>query len=139
VAADTVAAGVLRDVRRKADFPLYTPTLREQTSSLSTLEPVREYKVGDHRAVRLIYETSGSEYWGIQELQWDDPPILDGPSVRRSIAGRMYGLYFDGPKLHMIAFTENGNSYWVMNTLQNRLSNETMLAIAKGLKPLRGA
>jgi LCP family protein required for cell wall assembly len=139
VAADTVAAGVLRDVRRKAGFPLYTPTLREQTSLLSTLEPVREYKVGDHRAVRLIYETSGSEYWGIQELQWDDSPILDGPSVRRRIAGRMYGLYFDGPKLHMIAFTENGNSYWVMNTLQNRLSNETMLAIAKGLKPLRGA
>jgi hypothetical protein len=38
----------------------------------------------------------------------------------------------------MIAFRENGASYWVMNTLLNRLSNETMLAIAKGLKPLRG-
>jgi hypothetical protein len=26
--------------------------------------------------------------------------------------------------------------YWVINTLLDRLSNETMLAIAKGLKPL---
>jgi arginine repressor len=31
--------------------------------------------------------------------------------------------------------TPNG-SYWVINTLLDRLSNETMLAIAKGLKPL---
>jgi hypothetical protein len=26
--------------------------------------------------------------------------------------------------------------YWVINTLLDRLSNETMLAIAKGLRPL---
>ena len=38
----------------------------------------------------------------------------------------------------MIAFRENGNSYYVVNTLLNRMSNETMLAIAKGLKPLSG-
>jgi hypothetical protein len=38
----------------------------------------------------------------------------------------------------MIAFRENGNSYYVTNTLLNRMSNETMLAIAKGLKPLSG-
>ena len=27
-------------------------------------------------------------------------------------------------------------SYWVVNTLLDALSNETMIAIAKGLKPL---
>jgi len=27
-------------------------------------------------------------------------------------------------------------TYWVINTLLDSLSNETMLAIAKGLKPL---
>jgi hypothetical protein len=26
--------------------------------------------------------------------------------------------------------------YWVVNTLLNKLSNETMIAIAEGLKPL---
>jgi LCP family protein required for cell wall assembly len=138
VTADQYAAAQLRSVKSKAGFPLYAPTVRENTSSLSTVEPVREYRVGDHNAVRLVYETAGSEYWGIQEIDWDEPPILDGASVQRRIKGRDYGLYFDGPKLHMIAFRENGASYWVMNTLLNRLSNETMLAIAKGLKPLRG-
>jgi hypothetical protein len=38
----------------------------------------------------------------------------------------------------MIAFREYGNSYYVVNTLLNRMSNETMLSIAKGLKPLGG-
>jgi LCP family protein required for cell wall assembly len=138
VTADSVAAAQLKSVRKKAGFQLYTPTLRETSSSLSTLEPVREYRVGDHNAVRLTYETAGAEYWGIQEMAWDEPPILDGASVQRRIKGRDYGLYFDGPKLHMIAFRENGNAYYVVNTLLNRMSNETMLAIAKGLKPLGG-
>jgi hypothetical protein len=31
--------------------------------------------------------------------------------------------------------TPNG-SYWVVNTLLDSLSNETMIEIAKGLKPL---
>jgi len=136
VTPDSFAAGELRSVKSKAGFQLYTPTVREASSSLSTLEPVREYKIGDHKAVRLIYETAGAEYWGIQEMGWDEPPILDGATVNRRIKGRDYGLYFDGSKLHMIAFKENGNSYYVINTLLNRMSNETMLAIAKGLKPL---
>ena len=118
VTTDSVAAGELKTVRKKAGFQLYTPTLRETSSSLSTIEPVREYRIGDHNAVRLTYETASAEYWGIK--------------------GRDYGLYFDGPKLHMIAFREDGNSYYVVNTLLNRMSNETMLAIAKGLKPLGG-
>jgi LCP family protein required for cell wall assembly len=136
VTPDSFAAGELRSVKSKAGFQLYTPTVREASSSLSTLEPVREYKIGDHKAVRLIYETAGAEYWGIQEMAWEEPPILDGATVNRRIKGRDYGLYFDGSKLHMIAFKENGNSYYVINTLLNRMSNETMLAIAKGLKPL---
>jgi hypothetical protein len=31
---------------------------------------------------------------------------------------------------------DNGATYWVVNTLLNSLSNETMLAIARGLRPL---
>ena len=48
-------------------------------------------------------------------------------------------LYYDGSKLHMVAFQENGAVYWVTNTLLDELSNETMLDIAKGLKPLSAA
>jgi hypothetical protein len=36
----------------------------------------------------------------------------------------------------MIVLRENRASYWVVNTLLDSLSNETMIAIARGLRPL---
>ena len=43
-----------------------------------------------------------------------------------------------GSHLHMVVLHAHGASYWVVNTLLDSLSNETMLAIAKGLQPLPG-
>ena len=37
----------------------------------------------------------------------------------------------------MVVLTENRTTYWVVNTLDDALSNETMIAIARGLRPLR--
>ena len=82
------------------------------------------------------YSTGANEYWGIQQTSWTDAPILSSPTLTRTIKGREYKLFFSGSKLHMIAFEQNGAVYWVVNTLLNRLSNETMIAIAKGLRPL---
>ena len=67
---------------------------------------------------------------------WEDAPILDEAGVTRTIAGRRYELHFTGPKLHMIVLRTEQGTYWVVNTLLDALSNETMIAIAKGLKPL---
>jgi LCP family protein required for cell wall assembly len=132
----TSAEPYVRAAMRKVDFPLMLPTVREQSSSLDSVMPARSYKVSGHSALRLTYRTAGNEYWGIQELGWADPPILDGASVTQTIKGRQYSLYFSGSKLHLVAFQQNGASYWVVNTLLDRLSNETILAIAKGLRPL---
>jgi LCP family protein required for cell wall assembly len=135
VTSDTTsAAPYVRAAKKKVDFQLYAPMVREANSSLDSVEPSRTYKVSGHSAFVLTYKTGGNEYWGIQELGWEDPPILDGPSVTQTINGRRYSLYFSGSKLHMVAFQVNGASYWVMNTLLDHLSNETMLAIAKGLR-----
>ena len=128
----------MRQARGKARFPLLVPTVHESSSSLSTLRPIRAYSMGGgHRGVRIVYNGPGElDYWGIQESDWTDAPVLEGPTVRRRIAGREYRLYYNGSKLHMVAFEENGAAYWVVNTLLDGLTNETMLAIAKGLKPL---
>jgi LCP family protein required for cell wall assembly len=136
VTSDTEAAQYVRAAKKKLDFELMVPSVREQNSSLDSVEPARAYRIGDHGAFRLTYSTGSNEYWGVQEVGWEDPPILDGASVTRTINGRQYALYFDRAKLHMVAFQQNGASYWVVNTLLNRLSNETMLAIARGLRPL---
>jgi hypothetical protein len=53
------------------------------------------------------------------------------------LGGRPYDFYYNGAKLHMIVLHEKGASYWVVNSLLDNISNETMIAIAKGLKPLK--
>ena len=62
--------------------------------------------------------------------------MLADKSLTRRIKGRIYDLYYNGPKLHMVVLRTKRARYWVVNTLLDPLSNETMLAIAKGLKPL---
>jgi hypothetical protein len=37
----------------------------------------------------------------------------------------------------MVVLKERGATYWVVNTLVDSLSNETMISIARGLRPLR--
>jgi LCP family protein required for cell wall assembly len=128
---------LLRGVRRRVPFQLQVPTVLERTSNVSTLMPIRVYNVDKHRAVRLTFSTGASEYWGIEQTDWEDAPILDRPSEEVRIKGREFHLYYSGSHLHMVVLRENGTTYWVVNTLLDSLSNETMLAIAKGLRPLK--
>jgi LCP family protein required for cell wall assembly len=132
----TSIAPALRALRRKVDFPIMVPAVREKTSSIDDDQGIRAYKIDDHSALRLTYHTSGNEFWGIQQTSWEDPPILGEPTLERTIRGRSYKLFFSGPRLRIVAFEQDGGVYWVVNTLRNKLSNETMLAIARGMQPL---
>jgi len=97
--------------------------------------PIRVYNVKKgYRAVRLTYSTGLNEYWGIEETNWDEAPALADASFIHRIHGREFSLYYAGPHLHMVVLRENGATYWVVNTILDSLSNETMLAIAKGLR-----
>jgi LCP family protein required for cell wall assembly len=135
VADPAHAAGYVKAARRKFDGTLLVPTVRDVSSVLSTEAPARVYRIDDHDAFRLVYRMGTGEYWGIQQTTWTDAPVLDGPSLTQTIKGREYKLFFDGPRLHLVAFEQDGTAYWVVNTLLDRLSNETMLAIASGLRP----
>ena len=118
----------------KVGFPLQIPTVLERTSALSTEVPYRVYKLDEGKTVRFTFAKSGNEYWGIQETNWDDAPALADKNLSQVIQGRQYDLYFNGPHLHMVVLRAGGASYWVVNTLLDSISNETMLAIAKGLR-----
>jgi hypothetical protein len=67
---------------------------------------------------------------------WEDAPVLSDRSLTRRIKGRTYDLYYNGPRLHMVVLRTKQARYWVINTLLDSMSNETMLAIAKGLQPI---
>ena len=89
------------------------------------------------RRSRLVYHMGSNEYWGVQMTDWDDAPVLADKSLTRRIGGRIYDLYYNGPKLHMVVLRTPKARYWVVNTLLDRLSNETMIAIAQGPEAAR--
>jgi hypothetical protein len=132
---------LLRGARREVEFPLMVPTVIERSSWIDREKPIRVYFMDkdrrEHKAVRLTYRLGGTnEYYGIQMTDWDGAPALDGRNFVRRLKGRRYELFYNGPHLHMVALRTPRASYWVVNTLLDRLSNETMLAIARGLKPI---
>jgi LCP family protein required for cell wall assembly len=134
-----LALPLLRERQPKMPFPLLVPSVVERGSWLDRTRPVRMYRVDPdrkHKALRLVYQTAGGEYWGVQMTDWEDAPVLAERNFYRTIGGRRYELHYNGPKLHMVVLREHGATYWVVNTLLDTLSNETMLAIAKGLKRL---
>jgi hypothetical protein len=128
--------------RDRVRFRLMVPTVLEQASYPDRLpgdKPARLYWIDDkHKAVRLVFRTGSGEFWGIQQTDWEDAPALgDRSFTQRLKDGRTYQLYYAGSHLHMVVLKQGKTSYWVINTLMDSLSNETMLAIAKGLKPMK--
>ena len=140
VAAGAEAAlPLLRERAGKVPFPLLVPTMLPRGSWIDTVRPVRLYRIDPdrkHKALRLTYRTDNGEYWGVQMTDWEDAPILAERNFYRTIGGRRYELHYTGPRLHMVVLRANGATYWVVNTLLDSLSNETMIAIAKGLQRL---
>jgi LCP family protein required for cell wall assembly len=115
------------------------PSVREASSTFD--DGVRSYQIVKGQSVydayRLVGKTAQGDYWGLQGTSWINPPILEG-ATREAVRGtRTYQLFFLGTKLHMIAWREGNGTYWISNSVLNTLSNETMLAIAQGVKPLR--
>jgi LCP family protein required for cell wall assembly len=131
---------LLRPYQHRVPFKLLAPTVVESSSYVDPERPIRFYWIdgrGNHKAIRLVYRMGGgNKYWGIEETNWADAPILKDRNFHRSIKGRRYDLYYNGPHLHMVVLRRAGATYWVVNSLLDELSNETMLAIAKGLVPI---
>jgi LCP family protein required for cell wall assembly len=128
---------LLMQVRKRVRFRLQVPRLVESSSRLEFDAPIRVYNVSKgHRAVRLTFRIGSNEYWGIEETNWNDAPALAQPSFIHKIRGREYALYYSGAHLHMVVLRKDGATYWVVNSVLDELSNETMLAIARGLAPL---
>lgn len=128
---------LLLQAGKRVRFRLQVPRLIESSSRLEFDAPIRVYNISKgHRAVRLTFRVGSNEYWGIQETNWNEAPALADPSFVQKIKGREYALYYAGAHLHMVVLRKDGATYWVVNSILDELSNETMLAIARGLAPL---
>jgi LCP family protein required for cell wall assembly len=133
---------LLKPYEHRVPFRLEVPTVLERSSYPDNQYgdvASRLYWIDEShhdKAIRLVFRTGAGEYWGIEETNMPNPPILADRSFHRVIKGRAFSLYYTGSNLHMVVLRVGDKSYWVVNTLLDSLSNETMLAIATGLKPL---
>jgi LCP family protein required for cell wall assembly len=92
---------------------------------------------GAYRMVATYQPEYEINYFGVQGIQgWSDPPILDNPSETRTINGREYEIYVDGDSVKLVAWHRGDNTYWVSNSLQQSLSNDQMMGMARSAKVL---
>ena len=139
VRADSSTRSTLVKYKKRLPFRLQYPTQLERGSQLDTgygETPVRVYKLGGQPTIRLTFRFGANQYWGIQESAWKDAPILADKSLTQWVNGRRFDLYYNSGHLHMVVLRTGGASYWVVNSLLDELSNETMLAIARSFRPM---
>jgi LCP family protein required for cell wall assembly len=127
-----------RTSARRLTFPVWIPT-KVVPGSVYSAES-RQYQIKDeedkkHSAYKLViqYTTPSTlpEYYGVQGTTWGDPPILRAPHTTEEIDGKDYDLYYDGDRLRLVAWhDDDGNSYWVSNTLLQTLDEPDLLAVA---------
>ncbi len=109
------------------------------------------YKLGKHGKALSVDARTGldsSHAWGLRYTTWTDAPILDQAS--RTVCWdkkHQVRVYTNGTAIHRIAVFYGGQPckaaggvvVWVDNSLDDRMSPETMIAIARSLVPAHRA
>jgi LytR cell envelope-related transcriptional attenuator len=149
--APTSMMATWQNMVHQLHYPALVPTVVPKGTVFS--EPVetyptpRVYKLNGQWAAHLTayagYRYDPAHVWGIQWARWPTAPILQSPSDQRLVKGKsgkhLWKLYYNGGQIHRIAvFYGKNDRYvtWVDNSLGDGFSNSTMIAIAKGLKPV---
>jgi polyisoprenyl-teichoic acid--peptidoglycan teichoic acid transferase len=132
--------------RKIGHFPIFYPTRLPPGAAYVETNPYehvvdpRVYRfVGDdgkrhaaYKMVAVIDESDGLHYFGVQGIRgWSDPPILNDPTVNETIHGREYEIFVDGGQIKMVAWHRGENTYWVANDLEQSLTNEQMVGMAR--------
>jgi hypothetical protein len=81
----------------------------------------------------LVLNPSLGEYYGIQGMTWQTPPILSNPSYTRKVGGKRLEVFTGGGSVTQVAWRTPHAVYWVSNTLTSTLSSRQMIAIAASL------
>jgi LCP family protein required for cell wall assembly len=127
-------------------FPVFYPSRLPsgayyvESNSYEHIQDPRVYHLKDddderhaaYRMVGVLELDDGTHYFGVQGIQgWSDPPILNNPSLTKTIHGRDYDIYVDGDRVKMIAWHRGDNSYWISNDLLQTLTNDQMVGMAR--------
>ncbi|MFL5873436.1 MAG: LCP family protein [Solirubrobacterales bacterium] len=137
--------------RSRGFFPIYYPTRLPESTHFVETDPYEKivdpyvYNIKDedgnrHLAYRMVMVaelSDGTHYFGVQGIRgWSDPPILEDPSLTKTINGRDYDIYVDGENVKMVAWHRGDNVYWISNDLLRTLTNDQMIGMARSAKVL---
>jgi LCP family protein required for cell wall assembly len=137
--------------RSRGFFPIYYPTRLPEGSHFVETDPYEKivdpyvYNVKDedgnrHLAYRMVLVaelSDGTHYFGVQGIRgWSDPPILEDPTLTKTINGRDYDIYVDGENVKIVAWHRGDNVYWISNDLLRTLTNDQMIGMARSAKVL---
>jgi LCP family protein required for cell wall assembly len=143
------AEAKLASRRARGHFPIYYPTRLPPGARFVESNPYEKvidpfvYNLKDedenrHQAYRMVLvmeESDGTHYFGVQGIRgWADPPILEDPSLTKTIKGREYEIFVDEESVRMIAWRRGDNVYWISNDLLRTLSNDQMIGMARSAK-----
>jgi LCP family protein required for cell wall assembly len=129
-----------RRIQKATGLKVMVPT---RVPTGSELKIVRAYRVNTGgsgpQALKMVFRVPSGTYWGYQVIDWENPPLLEGRTGVVKSGGREYSTFYDGRNLMRLAWQKDGITYWISNTLDYALSDETMYAIAKSARPLSRA
>jgi LCP family protein required for cell wall assembly len=140
-------------------MPVYYPRLIATDSDYCTVltancddnqEPASEYahsyprqylvplpgthaKVPAYR-ITIVINSALGRYYGVQGIEWKNPPLLNDPTETKVIHGRKLYLYADdGGHLTDVAWHLGRYTYWVANTLDSVIPNHELVGIAASM------
>jgi len=126
-------------------FDKTTPLHLEMPTAWSpgfTYDQFRSYRIETIRGRRspaavAVVSTPSGGYWSIQALRWLDPPAIADPNSTQTLGGTKYMLFYQADHLHMVAWRRHGTLYWIINSLDNELSNDLMMGLATSFEPVK--
>ncbi len=130
---------VLGIASKQQSLPVYFPKAILARGGYQRESP-RLYDIYDrskhkYRAYRIVLSHGDNgQYYGVQGMTWQAPPILDNPTDEVRMRNRTYKRYFDGRRIRLIAWETPKAVYWVSNTLSHSLTKAQMMDIARSLQ-----
>ncbi|MDX8151437.1 LCP family protein [Patulibacter brassicae] len=126
------------DIVKDAQMPVYYPSLMTKRGNYRAQDS-RGYDIRSPggrtypwRGYRIVVADPGvGQYYGVQGLTWDDPPILKLADDEERIGGRTWLVQYDGKQIRRLMWTSGRGTYWISNTLSNELTNAEMRALAR--------
>lgn len=90
-------------------------------------------------ALKVVALDQAGNYWGIMETTFTDAPLLEKPSVERNIEGKDLRFFYTGNSLRYLAWQEGDVVFWISNSLEDTLREDTMINIALSFEPVKDA